>query len=103
MEELIEGLNRYVAQARSCGYRVYAGTLLPMGGWRTDDPFRQKICHAYNAFIRTTDLIDGYIDFDKGLQAPDNPAPQYASGNHLYTSPAGYKRMGQEIPEELLK
>ena len=106
VEELIEGLKTYIAQARALGYRVYVGTLLPMGGWRTDAPFRQEMRHAYNEFIRTTDLIDGYIDFDRALQDPERPdhfAPQYDSGDHLHPSKAGYERMAMEIPAELLR
>jgi len=106
VEQLIEGLKTYIAQARSFGYKVYVGTLLPMGGWRTDAPFRQEMRHAYNEFIRTTDLIDGCIDFDKALRDPVQPDyfwPEYDSGDHLHPSPAGYKRMAQEIPAALLK
>jgi len=106
VEELIEGLKTYIAQARSFGYKVYVGTLLPMGGWRTDAPFRQEMRHAYNEFIRTTDLIDGCIDFDKALQDPERPdyfLPAYDSGDHLHPSAAGYERMAQEIPAALLK
>ena len=106
VEELIEGLKAYIAQARSYGYRVYVGTLIPMGGWRTDAPFRQEMRHAYNDFIRTTDLIDGCIDFDKALRDPNRIdwfKPEYDSGDHLHPSAAGYKRMAMEVPEELLK
>ena len=106
VEELIEGLKMYIAQARSFGYKVYVGTLLPMGGWRTDAPFRQEMRHAYNEFIRTTDLIDGCIDFDKALRDPEKPdyfLPKYDSGDHLHPSPAGYERMVAEIPKELLR
>ncbi len=106
VEQLVEGLKTYIAQARSFGYRVYVGTLLPMGGWRTDAPFRQEMRHAYNDFIRTTELIDGCIDFDKALRDPDKPdwfKPEYDSGDHLHPSAAGYRRMAMEIPEELLK
>ena len=106
VEELIEGLKTYIAQARSYGYKVYVGTLLPMGGWRTDAPFRQEMRHAYNHFIRPTALIDGCIDFDKALQDPNNPdrfAPEYDSGDHLHPSKAGYERMAMEIPGELLR
>ena len=106
VEELIEGLKTYIAQARSYGYRVYVGTLLPMGGWRTDAPFRQEMRHAYNDFIRTTDLIDGCVDFDRALRDPDRIdwfLPEYDSGDHLHPSKLGYERMAMEVPEELLK
>ena len=106
VEELIEGLKGYIAKARSYGYKVYVGTLLPMGGWRTDAPFRQAMRHEYNEFIRTTDLIDGCIDFDKALRDPEKPdyfLPEYDSGDHLHPSAAGYRRMAMEIPENLLK
>ena len=106
VEELIEGLKGYIAKARSYGYRVYVGTLLPMGGWRTDAPFRQEMRHLYNEFIRTTDLIDGCIDFDKALRDPHRPdhfLPEYDSGDHLHPSKRGYDRMAMEIPAQLLK
>ena len=106
VEELIDGLKMYIAQARSFGYKVYVGTLLPMGGWRTDAPFRQEMRHKYNEFIRTTDLIDGCIDFDRALEDPDKPnwfRKEYDSGDHLHPSKAGYERMAKEVPAELLK
>ena len=106
VQQLIEGLKAYIAQARQLGYRVYVGTLLPMGGWRTDAPFRQQMRHEYNEFIRSTDLIDGCIDFDKALRDPERPdffLPEYDSGDHLHPSAAGYDRMAMEVPAELLK
>ena len=75
-------------------------------GMRTDAPFRQDLRHAYNDFIRTTDLIDACIDFDRALRAPANPdffLPEYDSGDHLHPSKAGYQRMAAEVPAELLK
>ena len=106
VEELIQGLKTYIAQARSYGYKVYVGTLLPMGGWRTDAPFRQEMRHAYNDFIRSTDLIDGCIDFDLALRDPQRPdyfLPEYDSGDHLHPSAAGYRRMAMQIPADILK
>ncbi len=106
VEELIDGLKMYISQARELGYHVYVGTLLPMGGWRTDAPFRQEMRHAYNEFIRTTSLIDGCIDFDKALRDPNRPdwfLPEYDSGDHLHPSKLGYQKMAELIPENLLK
>lgn len=106
VEELIDGLKTYIAQAREMGLRVYVGTLLPMGGWRTDAPFRQVMRHAYNDFIRQTTLIDGCIDFDRALRDPENPdafLPMYDSGDHLHPSKLGYERMAQEVDRTLLR
>lgn len=99
VEELIEGYKWYIEQARALGYRVLGGTLLPIEGWRTYAPFRDEIKDAFNDWIRTTDLLDGYIDYDVALRNPDRPQaflPEYDSGDHLHPSAAGYKRMAEE-------
>ena len=105
-QELIEGLKRYIEQARSFGYKVYVGTLLPIKGWRTYAPFRDELKDAYNDFIRTTDLIDGVVDFDKAVRDPLDVAAfldKYDSGDHLHPSALGYKRMAEEVPREMFK
>lgn len=105
VEELTEGLKTYIAQARSYGYKVYVGTLLPIEGWRTYAPFREEMRSAYNDWIRHTDLIDGYIDFDKAVCDPDHPSrfdKPFDSGDHLHPSKAGYQRMAETVPEEIL-
>lgn len=106
VEELIEGFKGYVKIARELGYKVYAGTLLPIEGWRTDAPFRQDIRHTYNEFLRATDLVDGVIDFDKemqDLQNPDRLIAEYDSGDHLHPGAVGHKKMSMIVPKELLK
>ncbi len=106
VEELIDCMKYYIEQARSYGYKVYVGTLLPIEGWRTYAPFREEIRSAFNDWIRTTDLIDGCIDFDRAVCDPEHPErflPIYDSGDHLHPSKAGYKRMADIVPEELLK
>lgn len=105
-QELIEGLKYYIKEARSYGYKVYVGTLLPIEGWRTYAPFREVLRNAYNNWIRTTDLIDGYVDFDRALCNPENPSaflPEYDSGDHLHPSSAGYQAMAHAVLKEILE
>ncbi len=106
VEELIDCMKFYIEKARSYGYKVYIGTLLPIEGWRTYAPFREEIRREFNEWIRTTDLIDGCIDFDKAVCDPEHPErflPEYDSGDHLHPSKAGYKRMADIVPDEILK
>lgn len=105
VEELIEGMKYYIGLARSYGYRVYVGTLLPIEGWRTYAPFREEMRQAFNDWIRTTDLLDGCVDFDLALRDPNRPSaflPAYDSGDHLHPSKAGYKAMADAVNQELL-
>ncbi len=105
-EEMIEGLKYYIEKARSYGYKVYVGTLLPIEGWRTYADFRDELRQAYNDWIRTTDLIDGCIDFDKAVWDENNHkafAKEYNSGDSLHPSKAGYKAMAYAVPEEILR
>ncbi len=105
VEEMIEGLKKYIALARSYGYKVYVGTLLPIKGWRTYEPFRDDMRNAYNDWIRNTDLIDGCIDFDKALRHKEVAAAfanYYDSGDHLHPSEYGYQKMADTVPDQAL-
>ena len=85
---------------------MYVGTLLPIEGWRTYAPFREELRNAYNDWIRNTDLIDGYIDFDKALRNPAHTCaflPKYDSGDHLHPSKDGYRAMADAVEEKILK
>ena len=48
--QLIDGLKWYIDKARSYGYRIYVGTLLPIRGWRTYAPFREDLKNEFNEF-----------------------------------------------------
>lgn len=105
-EELIEGMRGYIKTAREKGMKVYAGTLLPIYGWRTYADFRDEIRCQFNDWIRTTNEIDGCVDFDMALRDTENPAAFaacYDSGDHLHPASKGYERMAAEVPVELLK
>lgn len=105
-DDLIQGLRRYIVQAREYGLDVYIGTLLPIYGWRTYEPFRDELRCAVNEWIRHTPEIDGFIDFDRALCDRNNLAafaPDYDSGDHLHPSESAYERMAAEVPEILLR
>ena len=104
-EELIRGLERYIAWAKEYGLAVYMGTLLPIYGWRTYEPFRDELRCAVNEWIRTQADVKGCIDFDKALRDECNPAAfaePYDSGDHLHPSDLAYEKMAAEVPKELL-
>lgn len=74
------------------------GTLLPIRGWRTFAPFREELRCAINDWTRTTDEIDGCVDFAHALENPEDPVaflPAYDSGDHLHPSEEGYRIMAQ--------
>ena len=106
LEQLIDGMRRYIGWAKDYGMQVYLGTLLPIEGWRTYAPFREKLRQSFNDWMRSTHEADGVIDFDAALRDPFHPtafAKGYDSGDHLHPSLAAYQRMAKEVPAELLK
>lgn len=103
-QELIDGLRWYVESAHQMGLQVYLGTLLPIYGWRTYAPFREELKNEVNGWIRSTNEIEGYIDFATALCGSENPAAfrgEYDSGDHLHPSKAGYQKMAELIPSTL--
>ena len=86
---------------------IVAGTVTPFVGsdyYHPDEATeadRQKL----NAWIRTTKVFDGVLDFDKFVLDPAHPdrmAASADSGDHLHPGPEGYRQMGKDIPLELL-
>jgi lysophospholipase L1-like esterase len=105
-QELIEGLKRYIEQARSFGYKVYVGTLLPIKGWRTYDPPRDDIRIEFNEWIRNQHETDGFIDFEKAVRSEqDTRAFDEACnrGDNLHASVEGYKRMAEAVDLTIFK
>ena len=105
--EMAQGFtDYYIKVARERGLSVYGGTLIPIYGWRTYEPFREDLKNGFNDWLRTTDLLDGCVDFDLAVRDPDHPAAfrkEYNSGDNLHPSEEGYKAMAYAVPEDLLK
>ncbi len=104
-KDMIDGLKWYIERAREYGLKVYMGTLLPIYGWRTYEPFRDDLRREINDWIRTTDLIDGCIDFDAAVRSSENPAAfgeGFDSGDHLHPSDKAYRQMALTVPKCIL-
>ena len=99
-EDLIVGLGQLATRAHTHGIKVYGATLTPYVGAKYASSAGEAMRQAVNKWIRTTDQLDGFIDFDKVTQDPANPtvfAPAADSGDHLHPADAGYKIMADSI------
>lgn len=105
-QQLADGINYYVDTAKALGYRTYIGTLLPIKGWRTYDVPRDDIRIAFNQWIRSQDIADGYIDFEKAVANSNDPRafdPECNRGDNLHASVEGYRRMAEAVDMNIFK
>jgi lysophospholipase L1-like esterase len=103
-EDLIQGLSQLAARAHTHGIKVYGATLTPYVGAKYASPAGEAMRQAVNKWIRTSSLLDGFIDFDKATQDMNNPAVFSLlsdSGDHLHPGDAGYKAMSDAIDLKL--
>jgi len=103
-EDLIAGFSQLAARAHTHGIKVYGATLTPYVGAGYSSPAGEAIRSALNQWIRTSNVLDGFIDFDKATQDPASPTAFTSaadSGDHLHPSDAGYKAMGDAIDLKL--
>jgi lysophospholipase L1-like esterase len=88
------------AQAHQHGIRIFAATLTPYQGCVCFTSEGEAVRDGLNHWIRTSSLLDGYVDFDKATRDPQHPLqylPQYDSGDHVHPSDAGYQVMANAI------
>lgn len=107
LEDLIRGMEEiYVSRAREAGLRVYAGTLLPIYGWRTYSEMREKLKNDFNEYLRQATCFDGCIDFDLAVRDSEDMrqfAPGFDSSDHLHPSETAYEAMAECIPVSILR
>ena len=104
-EEMEKGMiDLYITHARKLGIKVWSGTLLPIYGWRTYNEEREKMRQEFNAWLRSCELFDGCVDFDRAVFDKEKPkafAPGFDSGDHLHPSEKAYEAMANCVPEVL--
>ena len=108
-EQLIAGYKQIIARAQAEGLEILLGTIMPSKGFEAFvpgywSPAIEVERQAVNEWIRTTDLHDGFVDFDAALRDPDDPEMLFApfdSGDFLHPNDAGYVRMAEEAEKVL--
>ena len=99
-----DGLTQLAVRAHARSIRIYVGTLTPFKETTIKDyysPDKDVARQAVNAWIRSSTVFDGVVDFDKVLEDPATPGSMrsaYDSGDHLHPGAAGDKAMGEAIP-----
>ena len=112
-DAVIDGIKEGVRRIRAHGTRILMGTITSAlgstaaAGTADVDARRQ----AVNAFIRSSDLFDGVIDFDAATRDPGTGGlrPEFqpnssigGPGDGLHPNRAGYLAMGNAVDVQLL-
>jgi lysophospholipase L1-like esterase len=98
--DLIAGHRQMIARAHARGLKIYGATLTPFEGanaWTAEGEAKRQ---ALNAWIRTSRMYDGVLDFDAAVRDPENPTKlraQYDPGDHLHLNAAGYQAVANAV------
>jgi lysophospholipase L1-like esterase len=84
VDSLKDAITRMSIKAHNKGWKVTGATLIPRPA--DADPAKNSIRLDFNNWMRTTGIVDSYIDFDLALRDPTNPnsikAEYYGDGVH---------------------
>ena len=105
----ITGAYRQMAmRAHEHGIRLIGGTITPYAGndYYHPGPESEADRQAINAFVRSSGVFDGVVDFDRAVRDPSHPdrlLAAFDSGDHLHPGEAGYRAMADAIPLSLFE
>ena len=106
-ERIIDVYKQIIQEAHQKGIRVIGATITPFKGNRYFTEDHENGRSILNEWIRTTEMLDGVIDFDKAVRNPDDPmAMQEAllfENDWLHLNAQGYETMGGCIDLNLFK
>lgn len=100
-ENIIEVYKQIIEEAHQKGILVFGGTITPFKGNNYYNADHEKGRSMINEWIRTTEMLDGVIDFDQAVRNPEDPeALQKAflfENDWLHLNAYGYETMGSCI------
>ncbi|MFE9306193.1 SGNH/GDSL hydrolase family protein [Streptomyces sp. NPDC006706] len=105
-QRITGGLRTLVTRAHARGLKVVGATLMPFEGHRGYTPARDAVRQQVNAEIRSGQVFDAVVDFDRALRDPYAPRRlrgDYDSGDHLHPSDLGYREMAEVFELKLLR
>lgn len=98
-----------IRKTHAAGKKIWLGTITPASDAIINGVILAPLSDIYrqiiNAWIRNQRLSDGVVDFDAALRDPANPStlnPAYSSPDRLHPNLAGYQRMADTVPLDLL-
>ncbi|MEJ2430422.1 MAG: SGNH/GDSL hydrolase family protein [Deltaproteobacteria bacterium] len=106
-DDIIAGYKQIIDRVHTMGLKILVGTLTPYydAGYFSPDGETER--QAVNDWIRTSNLPDGVVDFDRAMRDPSQPGPypsllpDYDSGDNLHPSVVGYEKMGEVAAKAL--
>lgn len=99
-DDIIDGYRQMIARARDRGLTIRFGTVLPYKGAAYWSEGGEAVRQQLNAWIRTNKEADGFIDFDRAVRDPKDPASlrdPYDGGDNLHPNDAGFKAMAEAV------
>ena len=100
-ERIIDVYKEIIDEAHQKGILVFGGTITPFKGNNYYNADHEKGRSMVNEWIRTTEMLDGVIDFDQAVRNPEDPeALQKAflfENDWLHLNAHGYETMGSRI------
>ncbi|MBN1757536.1 MAG: hypothetical protein JW863_04425 [Chitinispirillaceae bacterium] len=104
--DVINGFTTMVTatHARDTGIKVYGATITPFQGYsNTSYTSKESVRREVNNWIRSNDVYDGFIDFDKAVQNPNDTTrfQQTLQSDWLHPNAEGHKVMGEYIDRKM--
>ena len=100
-ERIIDVYKKIIDEAHQKGIRVYGVTITPFKGNNYYSADHEKGRSTLNEWIRTTELLDGVIDFDQAVRNPQDPEAMQKEflfeNDWLHFNAQGYETMGSSI------
>jgi lysophospholipase L1-like esterase len=104
---IIGVFEQIIREAHEKGIRVFGATITPFKGNRYYNADHEKGRSILNNWIRTTEMLDGVIDFDAAVRDPENPEAMQSQflfeNDWLHLNAKGYETMGGCIDLGLFK